>query len=360
MDADTRRAWVDIDLGSLLRNARTLASRADTPLLPMIKADAYGLGAVRVARTLEAVDPWGFGIATVREGEELRAAGIRLPLLAFTPLLPSEFAEVRRLGLTPTLGDPASIHAWAESGGGAWHLAVDTGMSRAGIPWFSIGEVLELTRRVPPTGAFTHFHSAEQNDGSLALQQMRFRDAIGGLGVAPLLLHAENSPAIERQSPSPWSLVRPGVFLYGVGGGPGSAVAPENVANLRARVVEVRRVRDGDTVSYSGTYRAVGERRIATVAAGYADGYRRSLSNCGTVLVRGLRVPVAGLVTMDMTMIDVTDAACDVGDVATLLGRDGDELLDVNDVARTADVSPYELLVGLRLRAPRRYFGGEE
>ena len=360
MDTDTRRAWVDIDLGSLLRNARTLASRAGKPLLPMVKADGYGLGAVRVARTLEAINPWGFGIAAVREGEELRAAGIRLPLLVFTPLLPNEFAEVRRLGLTPTLGDPASIQAWAASGGGAWHLAVDTGMSRAGIPWFSIGEVLELARRVPPTGAFTHFHSAEQNDGSIELQQMRFREVIGELGVAPLLLHAENSPAIERQSPSPWSLVRPGVFLYGVGGGHGSAVAPENVANLRARVVEVRRVRDGDTVSYSGTYRAAGERRIATLAAGYADGYRRSLSNCGTVLVRGQRVRVAGLVTMDMTMIDVTDAACDVGDVATLLGRDGDELLDVNDVSRTADVSPYELLVGLRLRASRRYFGGEE
>ena len=360
MDADTRRAWVDIDLGALLRNARTLASRAGKPLLPMVKADAYGLGAVKVARALEALGPWGFGIAAVREGEELRAAGIRRPILVFTPLLFSEFAEVRRLGLTPTLGDPAAIQAWAESGGGDWHLAVDTGMSRAGIPWFAIGQVTELVQRTPPSGAFTHFHSSERNDGSLEVQQGRFREAIGALGTVPPLLHAENSPAIERQSPSPWSLVRPGVFLYGVGGGDGSVASPENVANLRARVVEVRRLREGETVSYSATYRAVGERRIATVAAGYADGYRRSLSNCGTALVRGHRVPVAGLVTMDMTMIDVTDTACDVGDVVTLLGRDGDEVLDVNDVARTADVSPYELLVGLKLRASRRYFGGEE
>ena len=150
---------------------------------------------------------------------------------------------------------------------------------------------------------------------------MLFRSAI---------LHAENSPSIERQSPSPWSLVRPGVFLYGVGGGDGSGVVPRNVASLRARVVEVRDVPEGETVSYSAAYRAIGTRRIATVAAGYADGYRRSLSNRGTALVRGRRVPVAGMVTMDMTMLDVTGERCDVGDVATLLGTDGDELLDVN------------------------------
>ncbi|MEO6443642.1 MAG: alanine racemase [Gemmatimonadaceae bacterium] len=359
MDADTRRAWVDIDLGALVRNAKKLAARAGAPLLPMVKADAYGLGALPVARALASLDPWGFGVAAVREGEELRLGGIRRPVLIFTPVLPAEFADIRRHGLTPTFGDPRVMEAWADSGGGAWHLAVDTGMSRSGIPWSSMGAVSDLVRRCPPSGAFTHFHSADYNDGSIDLQQTRFRDALSSLGAVPPLLHAENSPAVERQSPSPWSLVRPGVFLYGAGGGEGSSLHPENVAHLYARVVEIRHVCDGEGVSYGATYRASGERRIATLAAGYADGYRRALSNRGAVLVRGRRVPVVGLVTMDMTMVDVTDVECDVGDVATLLGGSGDAVLDLNEVARTAEMSPYELLVGLRLRATRRYVGGD-
>ncbi len=358
MDADTRRAWVDIDLGALQHNARTMATRAGRPILPMVKADAYGLGAVAVARALEPLDVWGFGIAAVREGEELRAAGIRRPILVFTPLLPSEFGEVRRLGLTPTFGDAAAIRQWVESGGGAWHLAIDTGMNRAGVPWREVEAIADAVRAHPPEGAFTHFHSAEHNDGSLAVQQQRFRDALQLLATPIPLLHAENSSGIERQSPSPWSFARPGVFLYGVGGDAGAAVAPRPVASLRARIVELRTIEDGDTVSYSATYRAVGRRRIATLACGYADGYRRAFSNRGVALVRGTRVPVAGVITMDMTMLDVTDVACDVGDVATLIGGDGDELLDVNDAARLAALSPYELLVGLRLRVPRRYTGG--
>lgn len=358
MDADTRRAWVDIDLGALQHNARTMSARTGKPILPMVKADAYGLGAVAVARALEPLDVWGFGIAAVREGEELRAAGIRRPILVFTPILPSEFGEVRRLGLTPTLGDPAAINGWVESGGGPWHLAIDTGMNRAGMPWRSCGDLASLVAAHPPAGAFTHFHSAERNDGSVEVQQQRFRDALQLLGTPVPLLHAENSPGIERQSPSPWNIARPGVFLYGVGGDAGSAVAPKPVANLRARVVELRTIEEGDTVSYSATYRAARRRRIATIACGYADGYRRAFSNRGIALVRGRRVPVAGVITMDMTMLDVSDVPCAVGDVATLIGGDGDELLDVNHAARLAEISPYELLVGLKLRVPRRYTGG--
>lgn len=358
MDADTRRAWVDIDLGALQQNARTMARRAGRPILPMVKADAYGLGAVAVSRALEPLDVWGFGIAAVREGEELRAAGIRRPILVFTPLLQSEFGEVRRLGLTPTFGDPGAIRAWVESGGGTWHLAIDTGMNRAGVPWREIATVAPLVAAHPPNGAFTHFHSAERNDGSVEVQQARFRDALRLLGTTIPLLHAENSPGIERQAPSPWSIARPGVFLYGVGGEAGAGVAPRPVANLRARIVELRTIHEGDTVSYSATYRASARRRIATLACGYADGYRRAFGNRGIVLVNGRRAPVVGMVTMDMTMLDVTDVPCDVGDVATLIGRDGDELVDVNDAARVAELSPYELLVGLRMRVPRRYAGG--
>ena len=137
---------------------------------------------------------------------------------------------------------------------------------------------------------------------------------------------------------------------HGLHGGARSGRAPACPS-----VVEIRDVANGESVSYSATYYAEGERRIATVAAGYADGVRRALSNRGQALVRGRRVPIAGAVTMDMTMLDVTGAPCEVGDVATFLGRDGGDLLDVTSVAATADLSPYELLVGLRLRAERTY-----
>lgn len=357
MRHDQRRAWVEVDLGALKRNASMLAARAQVPLLPMVKSDAYGLGVEAVVWALESQSPWGYGVATVAEGAELRSIGVSRPILVFTPLLVDEFDECRVHELTPTLGDAGRIQAWYSSGGESWHLAIDTGMNRAGMPWQRVIELTAALEASPPEGAFTHFHSAEANNGSIAIQQERFATAVAALPRRPRYLHAENSPAIERQSPSRWDLARPGVALYGVGGGSGSAVRPETVASLHGRIVELRDVEDGSTVSYGATWTASGWRRIATVAAGYADGVRRSLSNRGAALVRGIRAPIAGIVTMDMTMLDVTGLDCAVGDVATFLGRQGNDELTMAEVAASGELSPYEVLVGLRLRAPRIYAG---
>lgn len=350
------RSWLDVDLGALRRNATAIAARAGVPLLAMVKADAYGLGSVPVVQALEPLGPWGYGVATLREGEELRAAGVARPIVVFTPLLPEEFADARAARLTPVLGDPAAIAVWSQSDATApWHLGIDTGMGRAGVRWDRIAAVGEHARRHPPEGACTHFHSAELGDASVAQQAARFRDAVATLPLRPPLLHAENSAAVARGGRSAWDLARPGIFLYGVDTADGAPLHAEGVAALRARIVEVRELCDGDSVSYDATYQAAGPRRIATLAVGYGDGYRRALSNRGVALVSGRRAPVAGLVTMDMTMLDVTDVPCAVGDVATLIGADGALRLDVETVARMAELSPYELLVGLRLRVPRRY-----
>jgi alanine racemase len=360
MDPETRRAWIEIDLGALQRNAARVAMRASAPLLPMVKADAYGLGAEAVVRALEPLDPWGFGVATVGEGEELRSLGVTRRILVFSPLLADEFADARRARLTPTLGSLETMRLWSSSGGGSWHLAVDTGMNRAGVQWDEIDSVVDYVRYHPPEGAFTHFHSAEKNDGSLEQQQQRFREAVARLPERPRYLHAENSPGVEAQGPSPWDLVRPGVFLYGVRSRDNGAIVPEQVAHFRARILELRSVRDGESVSYGATWHAEGDRRVATIGAGYADGYRRSLSSRGTALVKGNRVPVVGMVTMDMTMLDVTDVECEVGDRVTLLGRDGEDEIDVCDLGECAALSPYELLTGLKLRAPRLYRWSEQ
>src|SRR5262249_25507114 len=156
-----------IDLQALLRNAEALGRHAGVPLLPMVKADAYGLGVVPVARTLTRLNPFGFGVATVAEGRELRAAGIVQAIYVFTPLLPDEFPAARAIRLTPALADAHSIAAWIEGGGGPWHLSIDTGMTRTGIRWNALGPLAPLLERLPPEGAFTHFHSAEMDDGSM-------------------------------------------------------------------------------------------------------------------------------------------------------------------------------------------------
>ncbi|MBX3175464.1 MAG: alanine racemase [Gemmatimonadaceae bacterium] len=354
------RAWVEVDLDAVVRNAKALANCARVPLIPMVKADAYGLGAVRVAQALESLHPLAYGVSSIVEGEELRRAGITRPVLVFTPTLPSDLARLRSAALVPTLASREGIATWAALGGGDWHLAIDTGMHRAGIGWRDVGTLAAELQQCPPSGAFTHFHSAELDDGSLEAQEQRFREALSALPALPPLLHADNSAAIVRRSPSPWQAVRPGVFLYGVGSGNGAALQPEPVAHLRARVVETRSLRRGETVSYDATWTAAQDSIIATVGVGYGDGYRRSLGNVGEALVSGgagraRRAPVAGTVTMDMLMLDVTGLDVAAGDVVTLLGRHEDQLLTAEDVAARADLSPYELLTGLRQRLLRLY-----
>jgi alanine racemase len=202
---------------------------------------------------------------------------------------------------------------------------------------------------------FTHFHSAELDNASRDVQDKRFQQALAALPARPALVHAENGPAVERRAPSPYTVIRPGIFLYGVAGFEGGPLQPEPVATMRARIVEIRTIAEGETVSYGATWMAKGARRIATVPVGYADGYRRALSNTGIALLRGRRVPVAGRVTMDMTMLDVTDTNAGLGDLVTLLGEDGGDVITVSELASLSDVSPYEILTGLRLRLPRRY-----
>lgn len=318
----------------------------------MVKADAYGVGAAEVVRALEPLDPYAYGVATVREGCELRAFGVMRPVIIFTPLLASELAAVADAALTPTLGSTGAIEAWARTGS-PYHLAIDTGMNRAGAAWRDVASLRDAVHASPPAGAFTHFHSSELDDGSVREQEARFREALDALGIEVPCLHTENSAAAARSHGGAWDAIRPGVFLYGVGSG--APLEPAPVVTMRARIVDVRSIEPGDSVSYDATYRATRRERIATIALGYGDGYPRNASGHATAVVRGRRVPLRGLVTMDMIMLDVTDVACAIGDVVTLIGDDGDERITIDDVARAASMSPYELLTGLRGRLERHY-----
>lgn len=364
------RAWLDVDLGALRHNAAALRARAGVPLLLLVKANSYGIGAEAVCRALgvpfadtrytapEGTEaPWGVGIASLDEAEALRQAGCLGRIVCCTPLLHSELLRARHLDVRPSLHRVEDITQWHALGGGPYHLSLDTGMARAGARWDAVDALRPAIQAVPPEGVFTHFHSADESLASRVEQDARFDQALARLAdvlPATVLRHRDNSGGIEsRADGSPGELARAGIALYA-----GLFAAPlqlRQTVHLRARIVDLRDVHDGETVSYGATWTARGTRRIATLAAGYADGYRRHLSNTGVALIHGRQVPVVGRVTMDMTMVDVTDVACAVGDVATLIGRDGAECLTTDAVATLGGLSPYELLVGLALRVPAVY-----
>jgi len=347
-------AMLTVDLAAVRENYRLLSRRAAVPLLPMVKGDAYGLGAVAVARALASEAPVAFGVASVSEGCELRDAGIGDPIVVFTPVLPHEFPAARTADLTLCLSNPAHVGLWATVGG-SWQLPIDTGMNRAGVDWRD-GDALRavLAAGGQPAGVFTHFHSADSDAASMTVQEARFEQVLAAFPQRPASIHAENSAALLQRGESRYDCARPGIALYGVAVGPASW-NPHAVVTLGGPVVELQHVEAGDTVSYGATWRATEVRRIATVALGYGDGYPRGAGNGATAMVHDRRVPVVGLVTMDMTMCDVTDVQCEVGDRVTLIGRDAGS--SVAAVASCAQQSPYELLTGLRARTTRIYVG---
>lgn len=341
-----------VDLAAVRENYRLLARRAAVPLLPMVKGDAYGLGAVEVAKALEAESPAAYGVASVAEGRELRDAGIARPIVVFTPVLPHEFPVARASDLTLALSNPAHVASW-KSMAGRWQLPVDTGMHRAGVDWRDTTHLRAvLDAGGQPEGVFTHFHSADSDASSMSIQEQRFAAMVAAMPARPTSVHAENSAALLQRGASKFDCARPGIALYGVAVGPARWV-PRAVVQLTAPVVDVRHIHAGDTVSYGATWRALGPRRIATVAVGYADGYPRGAGNRATATINDRQVPVVGLVTMDMTMCDVTDIPCEVGDSVTLIGGDAES--SVAALAADAGRSPYEVLTGLRSRASRRH-----
>ncbi len=327
----------------------------------MLKADAYGLGAVPVARALQSLhEVWGFGIATVDEGTLLRRAGINARLLCCTPVLIGELATMHTSNITPSLSRIPDIMRWTSLGNAPWHLSIDTGMNRAGVPWNEVAPLRDIIAAHPPEGVFTHFAAAAViADSSRAHQEVRFQQALSDCGVRQAnpstLVHVDSSMGLAARSPSPYDLARPGVALYGWPSN--RALGVESTFVLRSRVVDLRLVPAGDTVSYNGTWIADSPRTIATISIGHADGYRRQLSNAGQVVISGTRCSVVGLVTMDMIMVDVTDVHCEVGAVATLIGGNDPNALSLDEVAAQGKLSPYELLVGLRMRLSRVYTG---
>ena len=339
----------------------------------MVKAEAYGLGVGPVVDALggapQTLRPWAFGVASVREGEALRVHGWEGRVLVFTPLAPGEEAAAAEASLTPALCSVEAVRRWSAEGRRRgrtlpFHLEVDTGMGRAGLPWHAVAEwagpVIEAGGESACwEGCFTHYHSADEHDlAPTTRQRQRFESALEALPGSlrrQLIVHSSNSAAAMRCGAFGDDLARPGIFLYG--GGVGGAIRPSPVVAVRARLVRVVAVDAGATVGYGATHAARGPERWGTLAIGYGDGIPRALApGGGEVLVRGRRVPIIGRISMDMITVDLTAVVgAEPGDVATLLGSDGDEEIVVDEVAARAGTISYEILTGLTARLPRLY-----
>jgi alanine racemase len=370
-DSARARAWIEVDLDAVRRNAVRIAEHAaPARLLPMIKADGYGLGALEIARTLSPLRPYGFGVATVDEGRELRAGGVSDRVIVFSPCAAIDADALVELALEPAVLGPNALERLGPLGIGL-HLEIDTGMGRAGVRWDRaeswaprLAEMIDEGARLE--SAFTHFHSAGVDEVATREQLARFEAALGTLseaGVDVPVRHSGNSDAIGAAPQYHLDVVRPGLYLYGGGrgGDPASGLpAPEPAVRVRARILEIRDLAPSSTVSYGATYVTSGPERIGTLGIGYADGLPWRLSNRGSVLIRGTRAPIRGAVCMDVTSVDVSEVpGVEAGEATTLFGVEGEGRISLSELAAAADTIEYDVLTGLGKRLPRVYLRGD-
>ena len=377
-----KRTWADISMDNLSHNYRLLRSGipADCRFLGVVKADAYGHGAVPISRGLVDLGADYLAVSNMEEAVQLRRSYIRLPILilGYTPAFYAE--DMVDMGIRQ------EVHSWeyalqlAEALAGTGkrlkiHIKLDTGMSRLGF-FADNEETLDQVKRIAAMdcfvteGVFTHFPVADsltpEDEAETARQFQRFTavvDELAAAGVQFKLRHCCNSAATLLHPEYALDMVRPGIATYGIS--PSDDLAGRfdlrPLMSLRTTVSQIRPFEAGIGVSYGGTYVTPAPRTIAVLAIGYADGLARSLSNRVSFLLRGKRVPVVGRICMDMCMVDVTEVPeAQVGDVVTVFGADGGAAIPVDDLARLTGTIPYETLCGINKRTPRFYLDGEQ
>lgn len=381
-----RPTRAEVNLANLRHNYRALeayltrsaanAGLSRPKIWGVLKADAYGHGASAVARTLERAGIPGLCVALLEEAIELRSAGIRLPILVMGGYFGPRRAGIEELfeyDLTPVVYDAAEVERiatvirFSEREPLRVHLKVDTGMGRLGVSPAELPAVLDAFARHPQVklhGLMTHLACADGEDLGVTEEQLRkfgeLRAMVQRRGMAPKVLHAANSAAMLRM-PGTWlDAVRPGIALFGVA--PCAGLLPElrPVMRVRSEIVTVRTIAKGEAIGYGHTWRAERESRVATMPMGYADGLDRLLSNRGHALVQGRRAPIAGTVSMDLTMIDVTDIPnARVGDECVLLGPQegalGKDVITADEIADKTGRISWEVLTQVSRRVPRFY-----
>jgi alanine racemase len=362
----------EIDLGALGANYRAIkAAGHGAELMAVVKADAYGHGAIEVTRALRDEGCGHFGVARVCEARELRAAGVRDRIYLLGGFLADEAEDIVGLDLTPFVYDVALIAPLGRAAEGQAraqfpvHLKVDSGATRLGILPGELDQVVaELGRALSLTveGVCTLLVNAGDPQSPVTGMQLEvFNAALARLraaGIDPRVAHVANSAASILRPDAHYSLLRPGLAIYGLPPVPAvrERVELRPVMTFKTRVVQVKRVPAGVGVSYGHTFVTPRPSAIGVLAVGYADGYRRGLQHGGEVLIRGRRAPVVGAVCMDLTMVDLTDVpGAAIGDEAILWGGAGEAMISVNDIARLAQTISYEMLCTVGKRVPRVY-----
>ena len=372
-----RRVHADIDLDAVLFNFEQMSRTVPegTQIMAVVKTDAYGHGAVPLAALLEPQDYlWGFATATVDEAVELRKAGIEKPILVLGYSFPECFEDIVKYDIRQTvfqfeMAELLSKEAVKQNKKVFVHVKLDTGMGRIGYQ--KVEEAVHDTvkmKNLPMLeleGVFTHFANADTKNQEFTFQQLsKFEEMIRAMeaeGVTFELKHCANSAGIIELSERKFDLVRAGIISYGMW--PSDEVKKDVVQlkpilSLKSHVVYVKEVEEGTPVSYGSTWRAEGRRKIATVPVGYGDGYPRSLSNKGYVLIKGYKVPIAGRVCMDQLMVDVTDVPEEIkiGDRVTLIGTDGEHTITAEELGDLSGRFNYELMCDLGNRIARIYY----
>jgi alanine racemase len=369
-----RPTVAEINLAALRANYQALRAYTNgAAIMAVVKADAYGHGAVEISRTLASEGCLHFGVATVEEARTLRQTGIRAPIYLLGGFFSSQAREIVRLDIIPAIFDIALVEpldrAAQELGRGQFpvHLKLDTGATRLGVMPEDLASLIDALRgaiALRPEGAFTLLANAGDPSSPITTRQLEvFEDALAALRAAGFTLpvnHVANSAAMVLRPDTHYNLMRPGLALYGLPPVPAvrEQVPLHPVMTFKTRLMQVKRVAAGRGVSYGHTFVTARESVIGVLPVGYADGYRRGLQNGGEVMVRGRRAPVVGAICMDLTLVDLTDVpGAAVGDEVILWGGAGEAMISVNDVARLAQTISYEMLCTVGRRVPRVYIG---
>ncbi|MGB3298495.1 MAG: alanine racemase [Phormidesmis sp.] len=371
------RAWVEINLSALAHNVRQIKALVpkETDVMSVVKADAYGHGAIAVARTAIAAGATWLGVATVPEGIELRQAGLDAPILVMGAVSDAEeIKAIARWQLQPTIVNPKQAMVFSETLASAphlppvpVHLKLDTGMSRLGFQWTQAVELARFVQQLPhleTASVYSHLATADSLDQTVMRQQHgRFEQAIAALkseNLLPPRLHLANSAAtlaISQTEPSlHYDMVRVGLCTYGLYPAPHlqHVASLQSVLEVKARITHVKNIEAGAGVSYSHSFIAQRPMKIAIVGIGYADGVPRSLSNKMEVITHSQRIQQIGAITMDQLMLDVSDlGSVQEGDVVTLLGQSGQHTLSADQWAQMAGTISWEILCGFKHRLPR-------
>ncbi|MHC4714164.1 MAG: alanine racemase [Planctomycetota bacterium] len=371
MSAQVERAWAEIDLSAISHNLALLRDgHTDKYVAPVIKADAYGHGAVEVARRLTADGVTMLAVASVGEGAQLREAGIEAGILLLGAYVPDECADIIEQTLTPSVSSVDFARAMDETAAARGckapvHIKIDTGMGRLGIPAARAIEAVERISVLPNLaleGIYTHFAESEAEDKSFTMHQLdEFRRIVAALkatGITFEYRHAANSAACIDIPEALFNCLRPGIALYGLRPAPscGADLGLKPALKFSAVVRHIERHPRGQTVGYNRTHTLARDSVVAVVGAGYADGYDRRLSDRAVVTIRGRQAPVLGRVSMDLTSVDVTDIPeVEPGDEAVLFSKDPAAANCVDRLAETAGTIPYVLVCGISKRVKRIY-----